>query len=91
MELFKNEKEADNFSIYDSILKNYLPLYYKYYVENNEKYEEFKNMLKKDDTDRFFYETYLGYIDEIINNIEKKYGEKISRNGLDHLIWYYHK
>ena len=71
MELFKNEKEADNFSIYDSILKNYLPLYYKYYVENNEKYEEFKNMLKKDDTDRFFYETYLGYIDEIINNIEK--------------------
>lgn len=28
-------------------------------------------MLKKDDTDRFFYKTYLGYIDEIINNIEK--------------------
>lgn len=91
MELFKNEEEADNFSIYDSILERYLPLYYKYYVEDNKKYEELKNELKKIDKNKIFYKKYMEYIDEIINKVEKKYGDRISRNGLDQLIWYYHK
>ena len=37
------------------------------------------------------YANYISYIDEIRDKASKKYGHKISRNGFDHLIWYYHK
>ena len=34
---------------------------------------------------------FIEYIDNIRNKAEKLYGKKISRNGFDHLLWYYHK
>ena len=37
------------------------------------------------------YKKYIGYIDSIRNKAEELYGKKISRNGFDHLLWYYHK
>lgn len=70
--MFRGNKEQDNFSIYDSVVRNALPAYAKYYgIEIN----------KKDLTDYLYYQT---KIDAII----KKSGAKISRNGFDHLIWY---
>lgn len=78
--LFKGKKEQDNFSIYDGVLANALPKYCeKYNIEFEQK--EFKDN----------YNIYLEIIDRIRNKAQKEYGEKISRNGFDHLIWYFHK
>ena len=33
----------------------------------------------------------IEYIDSIRNKAEELYGKKISRNGFDRLLWYYHK
>lgn len=73
--LFEGEKEQDNYSIYDSVLKNVLPTYAEYYSIN----------INKNDL-----EDYITYSD-IIERILKKTGNKISKNGFDHLLWYYHK
>lgn len=73
--LFSGEKTQDNYSIYDNILKKNLPLY-------AEKYDiPCKNSKLKN----------YSYYREIVDKIIKKSGSQISRNGFDHLLWYYHK
>lgn len=79
--LFKGDDEEDNFSIYDSVLKNALPKYIKKYLNKDISEKEYENN----------YPKYIKYIDEIREQAFKMYGEKISRNGFDHLLWYYHK
>ena len=37
------------------------------------------------------YNQYVKYIDAIRDEAEREYGKRISRNGFDHLLWYYHK
>ena len=72
---FEGKKEADNYSIMDSVVKEILPEYAKAYeIECDEK--------KLDD-----YQYYRSIVDKII----KASGSKISRNGFDHLLWYCNK
>ena len=71
--LFEGKKEQDNYSIYDNVVKNALPLYMKQYgvpARDLDNYKEYKEA-----------------IDDII--MESK--SEISRNGFDHLLWYYFK
>ena len=79
--LFKGTKAADNFSKYDSVLEKALPQYVKRYLGEDVKLKEYKNN----------YQQYIKYIDNIREAASKETGEKISRNGFDHLLWYYHK
>lgn len=79
--LFKDEDAGDNFSIYDSILKKTLPKYIKRYLNKDVKEKDYENDYRK----------YINYIDDIRESASSIYGEKISRNGFDHLLWYYHK
>lgn len=74
--LFSGEKEQDNYSIYDRYVREALPFYLKKYEINNIKI-----------TDKSTYKEYQQAIDAIL----KKADEKISRNGFDHLVWYYFK
>jgi len=76
--LFEGEPEQDNFSIYDRVLKETaLPKYIEYYhLENKYKSEALED-----------YKTYR----EIINEIREISKCNISRNGFDHLLWYYYK
>ena len=65
----------DNYSIYDNVVKKVLPRY-------ADKYKvDYSN---KDLND---YREYRKIVDEIIS----KSNSNISRNGFDHLLWYYHK
>ena len=74
MSLFTGN-EQDNFSIFDSILCNAIPLYADYYnIEISKKF-------------RTSYSEYMSVIDQII----QQSGDEISRNGFDHLVWYFHK
>ena len=75
MNLFEGEEAQDNFSIYDNILRKVIPVYADRY--------------DVDVPDRRLpdYEEYCNIIDEIIERSESG----ISRNGFDHLLWYYHK
>lgn len=78
--LFEGEKEQDNFSIYDGVLANAIPKYCKKFkIEIGD--WQFKGNYKK----------YIEVIDEIRNKAYEKYGYLVSRNGFDHLIWYFHK
>ena len=81
--VFKGENAADNFSIYDTILEKVLPWYWCWFDVG-----ELKKIQGK-----FNYEEYSAVIDEIRNKNSKHNpdGYLISRNGLDHLLWYYHK
>lgn len=85
MYLFDDEKR-DNFSIYDMVLRDALVEYAKRYAIQNEGNQ---NYTINDFND---YPTYSHVIDLIrakaaqINN-----EEQVSRNGFDHLLWYYHK
>ena len=74
--LFKGNEAQDNFSIYDSVVAKALPKYLDYYRLNNE-----FNIKDKD------YRNYSEAIDAIIE--ASKF--QISRNGFDHLVWYYFK
>lgn len=78
--LFEGKPEQDNYSIYDNVLLKILPDYIKYY-DLNEKLE------KKD------YENYWKIIVKIRESAAKKakQNKPISRNGFDHLLWYYYK
>ncbi len=78
--LFKGTKAEDNFSIYDNIVKTALPKYIKKYLKRDVKISEYENN----------YSSYIRYIDAI-REVLKQNGESISRNGFDHLIWYFHK
>ena len=73
--LFKGMTEQDNYSIYDSVVKKALPLYTKYYGIDIN-----KNTL----------DDYVKY-SEVIEQILEKTGNNISKNGFDHLLWYYFK
>lgn len=79
--LFEGEAIDDNFSIYDSVLKKSLPKYIKRYLNKDIDVLDYENN----------YIKYINYIDEIRNSASEIYGKKISRNGFDHLVWYYHK
>ena len=81
--LFKGTEYADNFSIYDSIIKKNLPKYKNWYL-NYEKEDEKINYENN-------YHKFISDIDEIRKNASNKYKCEISRNGFDHLIWYFHK
>lgn len=76
--LFEGTEHQDNFSIYDGILRNALPRYLEEYgIENT--------IIDGD------YVSYQNAIDELRERSAQRYGEKLSRNGLDHLLWYFHK
>ena len=81
--VFEGKNEADNFSIYDKILETVLPWYWS----------RFENGGLKKASGKFNYEEYSVLIDEIRDKNSKQQpdGYLISRNGLDHLLWYYHK
>ncbi len=79
--LFDDEKYKDNYSIYDNVLKKSLPLYVKKYLNEDVSEDVFA---KK-------YDVYINYIDRIRKAAAIEYGKEISRNGFDHLLWYYHK
>lgn len=75
--LFEDQPEQDNYSIYDNVIRTVLPLYAsKYRVEVG-------NL--KD------YVEYSRVIDAIRDAVSKETGYKLSRNGFDHLLWYFHK
>ena len=75
--LFKGEKEQDNYSIYDRFVREALPFYLeKYKITSTTKIN-----------DKISYKDYQEAIDKIL----EKADEKISRNGFDHLVWYYFK
>lgn len=79
--LFKGSEIEDNFSIYDNVLKNALPLYVKRYLGIDIDYKEYENDYCK----------YMKYIDKVRKEASILYKNDISRNGFDHLLWYYHK
>lgn len=72
---FENEEEQDNFSIYDSVVAKNIKPYAKYYG------------LKVSPNIGSDYEAFISLVDAII----EKSGNEISRNGFDHLLWYFHK
>ena len=74
--IFGEEDAQDNFSIYDGVVARALPKYLAYYKLNDKVQIKDKN-----------YREYSDAIDDII----KASGSKISRNGFDHLVWYYFK
>lgn len=73
--VFEGKKEQDNYSIWDSVLRKTIPTYLDYYKLDSKKYN------LKD------YVSYQKAIDDIRNSAD----EKVSRNGFDHLLWYYYK
>lgn len=79
--VFEGKKEADNFSIYDKVLVTVLPQYWEFFGEPSPK--------KK--SGKYDYKEYSDLIDLIRKKNAMKTGYMISRNGLDHLLWYYHK
>lgn len=81
--LFEGTEYQDNFSIYDSVLRKALPLYLKKY--------EIEDPRINDDYAVGNYKLYQHAIDELREKVEQINNEKISRNGLDHLLWYAHK
>lgn len=80
--LFDGKPEQDNFSIYDDILGKSVGAYAQHYdidnIPHNKK--DFQN-----------YATYSKVIDNIRLKAAEETGYLISRNGFDHLLWYYHK
>jgi len=75
------EDYQDNYSIYDRVLKKVIPIYVEAYGLDKKAY-------KVKDKD---YEAYQKTIDAIREAAFNQGKEYISRNGLDHLLWYYHK
>ena len=73
--LFEGQDYQDNYSIYDYIVRTVLPWYLSYY-KIEEKYD-----LEK-------YDEYRMAVDKIR---ERSSCSPISRNGFDHLLWYFHK
>lgn len=84
--LFCNTDDADLYSIFDRVVNNNLEKYAKRYGITFEK-KELKD-LKSWEEIKKYYQDYQDAINEILNEAEKLNGERISRNGFDHLIWY---
>ena len=78
--VFEGKREQDNFSIYDKVLETVLPRYWK----------KFGITIPSKISGKFNYKEYCDAIDKLRNKSSKG-GYKISRHGLDHLLWYYHK
>lgn len=77
--LFAGTKEADNFSIYDNVLDKAIRFYKDDTISGNKHQKKIKFEGN--------YSLYISFIDSIISNV----GNHISRNGFDHLLWYYYK
>lgn len=75
--LFEGQPEQDNYSIYDNVIREVLPLYAS-------KYGVMVGNLKD-------YVEYSRVIDAIRSTVSKETGYELSRNGFDHLLWYFHK
>ncbi len=75
--LFEGTEYQDNYPIYDNILRKVLPLYLDYYKLYNYNLGD--------------YREYRETVDSIREAVRNTSGTEISRNGLDHLLWYYHK
>ena len=75
--IFEGEDAQDNFSIYDGVVAKALPKYLKFYRID----ADIKKIKNKD------YAEYSKAIDAVI----EASGNEISRNGFDHLVWYYFK
>lgn len=73
--LFEGEIEQDNFSIYDSIVARNIQKYAQYYGVK---------------VPRDIGNNYISFI-KLVDEIIIKSGGEISRNGFDHLLWYFHK
>ena len=88
LQMFRDKEEEDNFSSYDKYVSANLSKYYKHYVgKEMEKLKRPQNNFGEE------YKRYIGIIDEIREAAKVKEEEKIkiSRNGIDHLLWYFHK
>lgn len=79
--LFEGMEQQDNFSIYDNVLKKNLQNYTSFYNIH----ADFTTINTEKNSKG--YMEYQRVIDEII----KASGSRISRNGFDHLVWYYYK
>ena len=75
MHIFQGLDEQDNFSIFDSVVCANIPKYAEYY----------HIFLPKN-----YKSSYVDYI-STIDKIIAASGNQISRNGFDHLLWYFHK
>ncbi len=87
--LFEDSNEQDNYSIYDSVLGGILPEYARVYLD--EDWE--KRYLKEELSEETFkdYQKYSDIVDEIRKAAATRNSPMVSRNGFDHLLWYYHK
>lgn len=79
--LFDGKRSRDNFSIYDGIMEKAI-----------RKHAEQLGVDIPNDMKSFkgHYVEYMKTIDGVRDACKKK-GQNISRNGLDHLLWYYYK
>ena len=73
--LFEDEVEQDNFSKYDNVVAQNIGKYADYYE------------IKNPNDISYNYKSFITLVDTII----KESGNKISRNGFDHLLWYMNK
>lgn len=73
---FKGKEAQDNYPVYDNIVKGALPKYIAYFSLNRRSQAALSD-----------YQTYRECVAEIIAHAD----EPISRNGFDHLVWYYFK
>ncbi len=81
---FEEKAEQDAYSKYDNIVGKIIMKYISYYgIKHNGKKIQKKHLQN--------YEVFYPVVGEIINEASKKEGKKISRNGFDHLLWYYYK
>ena len=74
------DNEQDNFSIFDGVMLKAIMKYADHYKIKN-KNKKFKKADLED------YKTFYNLVDEVRSLAD----EKVSRNGLDHLLWYYYK
>lgn len=89
---------ADNYSIYDNVIKNILPYYAYYYLSNSPQYwrrVKGKNARNISTIEEVFrkrsdYKGYQDLIGEILLEVEAK-GITITRKQFDNLLWYYFK
>ena len=73
--IFEGTEYQDNYSIYDDILKKVMPDYLDFYGFDPAAF------------DLSDYEQYRKAVD----SVREASGLEVSRNGFDHLLWYYHK
>ena len=80
--LFDGKPEQDNFSIYDGIMETAIRKHAKQLgIAIPKNLKSFKG----------HYVEYMKTIDDVRDACKKKNRQNISRNGLDHLLWYYYK